>query len=110
MKEGVLAGLESANRAGGVNGRHLHLMALDDGYEPARTAPNMRLLLQKEDVLAVIGNVGTPTAIAAIPICDEQLAVPSSSPVSRAPECCGGILRIVTSSIIAPATSRKPAT
>jgi branched-chain amino acid transport system substrate-binding protein len=72
MREGVQAALDRANRAGGVNGRLLHLIALDDGYEPARTAPNMRRLLQTENVLAVIGNVGTPTAIAAVPICDEQ--------------------------------------
>jgi ABC-type branched-subunit amino acid transport system substrate-binding protein len=72
MREGVLAGFERANRAGGVNGRKLRLVALDDGYEPSRTAPNMRQLIDKENVLAVIGNVGTPTAIVAIPIAIEQ--------------------------------------
>ncbi|MBI3418235.1 MAG: ABC transporter substrate-binding protein [Verrucomicrobia bacterium] len=71
MRQGVLAGLERANRAGGIHGRRLRLIALDDGYEPARTAPNMRQLIEKENVLAVIGNVGTPTAVAAIPIANE---------------------------------------
>ena len=72
MRQGVLAGLERANRSGGINGRKLELIALDDGYEPTRTAPNMRRLIEKEQVLAVIGNVGTPTAIAAIPIANER--------------------------------------
>jgi ABC-type branched-subunit amino acid transport system substrate-binding protein len=72
MREGVLTGFERANRAGGVNGRKLRLVALDDGYEPSRTAPNMRQLLDVENVLAVIGNVGTPTAIVAIPIAMER--------------------------------------
>ncbi len=72
MQKGVLAGLGHANRGGGMHGRKLRLIALDDGYEPARTAPNMRQLIEKEKVLAVIGNVGTPTAIAARPIVDEQ--------------------------------------
>jgi branched-chain amino acid transport system substrate-binding protein len=72
MRDGVLAGLERANRVGGVNGRRLRLIALDDGYEPARTGPNMRQLLEKDNVLAVIGNVGTPTAIVSIPIATEQ--------------------------------------
>ena len=72
MRRGVMAGLERANRAGGVNGRKLRLYSLDDGYEPSRVAPNMRKLLEKEKVLAVIGNVGTPTAIVAIPIAMEQ--------------------------------------
>jgi len=72
VRDGVLAGLERANRAGGVGGRHLRLLVLDDGYEPARTAPNMRQLLERDHVLAVVGNVGTPTAVAAIPIANEQ--------------------------------------
>jgi ABC-type branched-subunit amino acid transport system substrate-binding protein len=72
MRNGVLAGLEHANRAGGVNGRKLRLIVLDDGYEPIRAAPNMRELIEKEKVIAVIGNVGTPTAIVALPIATEQ--------------------------------------
>ena len=72
MQEGVLAGLERVNRRGGINGRKVELLTLDDGYEPTRTAPNMRRLIQKEKVLAIIGNVGTPTAIAAVPIANQQ--------------------------------------
>jgi ABC-type branched-subunit amino acid transport system substrate-binding protein len=72
MREGVLAGIERANHRGGVHGRLLRLIALDDGYEPARAAPNMRQLIEKDKVLAVIGNVGTPTAIASIPIATED--------------------------------------
>lgn len=72
MRLGVLAGFERANRAGGIQGKTLRLIALDDGYEPSRTAPNMRKLIEREQVLAVIGNVGTPTAIAAIPIANQE--------------------------------------
>ncbi|MEC4672903.1 MAG: ABC transporter substrate-binding protein [Nitrospirota bacterium] len=72
MRDGVLAGFHRINLAGGVNGKQLRLIVLDDGYEPARTAPNMRRLIEQEQVLAIIGNVGTPTAIAAIPIANEQ--------------------------------------
>jgi len=72
MLHGVQAGLERANRGGGVDGRRLRLITLDDGYEPARTAPNMRRLIEDDGVMAVIGNVGTPTAIAAIPIAEER--------------------------------------
>src|SRR5262249_43489571 len=41
MRAGVLAALDEANRNGGLLGRKLRLIALDDGYEPARTGPNM---------------------------------------------------------------------
>src|SRR5437870_4562387 len=41
MRAGVLAALEEANRAGGIHGRRLQLLSLDDSYEPAKTVPNM---------------------------------------------------------------------
>ncbi len=72
VKLGVEIAIADANEAGGIRGRPLELIALDDGYEPSRTVPNMRRLTEDEGVLAVIGNVGTPTAIAAIPVAIEQ--------------------------------------
>ncbi|WP_305043333.1 ABC transporter substrate-binding protein [Geoalkalibacter sp.] len=72
MRDGVRLGLERFNRAGGIHGRILRLVVLDDGYEPARTAPNMRRLIEEDGVLAVIGNVGTPTAIASLPLIRER--------------------------------------
>jgi ABC-type branched-subunit amino acid transport system substrate-binding protein len=71
MRAGVLAAVEEANRAGGMGGLKLELIALDDQYEPAQTVPNMRRLIEQEQVVAVIGNVGTPTAVSAIPIANE---------------------------------------
>jgi ABC-type branched-subunit amino acid transport system substrate-binding protein len=68
MRTGVLAAIEEANLADGICGHKMRLISLDDGYEPSRTAPNMRRLVEEEHVAAVIGNVGTPTAVAAIPI------------------------------------------
>jgi len=71
MRRGVLAGLERANRNGGVDGRKLRLIALDDGYEPTRTEPNMRQLIEKDNVVAIIGNVGSPNAIVAVPLANK---------------------------------------
>lgn len=68
MERGVEAGFAYLNRQVGIRGRPLTLIARDDGYEPGRSAPNMRQLLEKDQVLAVIGNVGTPTAIASLPV------------------------------------------
>ncbi len=87
MQRGILAGLERENRNGGVNGCKLRLIALDDGYEPARTAPNMRQLIERDNVLAIIGNVGTSTAIVAVPLANEQktllFAAFSGGPILR---------------------------
>jgi len=71
MKNGVEAAILELNKSGGIKGREVQLIALDDGYEPSRTAPNMRALIEDEHVLGVVGNVGTPTAVAAIPIANE---------------------------------------
>ena len=72
MRDGVLAALEEANRSGGLHGRPFHLIALDDGYEPSRTVPNMHALIDGHEVLAIVGNVGTPTAVSAVPIANAK--------------------------------------
>jgi len=67
MKLGVEAAFRVANGKGGVFGRQLRLIAADDGYEPGRTAGTMKDLYEKDQVFGVIGNVGTPTAVVALP-------------------------------------------
>ncbi len=68
VKAGIEAALVEANQRGGVRGQRLRLIAMDDGYEPARTVINIRHLIEKENVLAIVGNAGTATAISALPI------------------------------------------
>ncbi|MFP5213700.1 MAG: ABC transporter substrate-binding protein [Acidobacteriota bacterium] len=72
MQAGVLMAIDEINRSGGIHGKKLRLLSVDDGYEPSRTAPNMHWLIEELHVLAVVGNVGTPTSIAAIPIANEN--------------------------------------
>lgn len=70
MKAGIDAAFAEYNRQES-DGRRLELIALDDGYEPSRTAPNVRKLIAEDHVVAVLGNVGTPTGVVAIPIATE---------------------------------------
>src|SRR5207253_2319847 len=58
--------------AGGVRGRRLRLLALDDGYEPARTVEAMKELAEQKHVFGFVGNVGTPTAAVAVPYAVEH--------------------------------------
>jgi ABC-type branched-subunit amino acid transport system substrate-binding protein len=67
MKLGIEAAFNVANAKGGVHGRKLRLVAADDGYEPARTAATMAQLYEKDQVFGLVGNVGTPTAVVALP-------------------------------------------
>lgn len=75
MRAGIEAALTEVNTAGGVHGRRLRLVAVDDGYEPSRTLPAMKQLVERERVFAVVGNVGTPTAAVSIPYCLQQKVV-----------------------------------
>jgi branched-chain amino acid transport system substrate-binding protein len=72
MKAGMEAYFTRINREGGVHGRMLELIALDDGYVPEAAATNMAALIDDEQVLAVLGNVGTPTAKVTVPIAIEK--------------------------------------
>ncbi len=75
MKIGVETAFDQINSAGGANGRQLQLVAVDDGYEPARTADAMRVLYDKDRVFGFIGNVGTPTAAVALPFALDHRAL-----------------------------------
>jgi len=72
MKLGIDAAFNRANETGGVEGRMLKLIAADDGYEPTRTADAMKQLYEKDQVFGIIGNVGTPTAVVAVPYALER--------------------------------------
>jgi branched-chain amino acid transport system substrate-binding protein len=72
MKTGIETYFARINEEGGVYGRPLQFIALDDGYEPEAAARNMHVLIDEKKVLAVIGNVGTPTAAVTVPIATEK--------------------------------------
>jgi serine/threonine protein kinase/ABC-type branched-subunit amino acid transport system substrate-binding protein len=67
MKLGIETAFAAANDAGGVAGRTLKLLALDDGYEGKRALANVQELISDRSVFAIIGNVGTPTTKEALP-------------------------------------------
>ncbi len=68
MRTGVLAAFREANARGGIHGRSLELISLNDFYEPDAAIANTRRLIEKEKVFALIGGVGTPTSKAVAPI------------------------------------------
>jgi branched-chain amino acid transport system substrate-binding protein len=56
-----LAYFSAVNKAGGINGRQVKLIVLDDGYSPPKTVEATRRLVEDENVLMMYGSVGTPT-------------------------------------------------
>jgi branched-chain amino acid transport system substrate-binding protein len=68
MRTGIQAAFDEINKKGGVHGRKLKLISIDDGYEPDRSIVATRKLIEEDKVFALIGAVGTPTSAAAQPI------------------------------------------
>jgi ABC-type branched-subunit amino acid transport system substrate-binding protein len=52
------------NAHGGVFGRKIKYLYLDDGYNAANTAPQTRKLVLQDDIFADVGSLGTPTQLA----------------------------------------------
>jgi ABC-type branched-subunit amino acid transport system substrate-binding protein len=51
--------LKMINAAGGIGGRQINMISLDDGYSPPKTIEQTRKLVEGEEVLAIVGTVGT---------------------------------------------------
>jgi branched-chain amino acid transport system substrate-binding protein len=49
------------NDAGGINGRKINLISLDDGYSPPKAVEQVRKLVEQDDVLALFQTLGTPS-------------------------------------------------
>lgn len=72
MQLGILTYFNAINAAGGVNGRQLKLASRDDGYEPERAVAAVKALINEDKVFALVGSVGTPTTLAAVPAINEE--------------------------------------
>ena len=68
MRQGIVAAFTEINAKGGVHGRKLQLISRDDGYDPDRSVAQTLQLIEEDKVFALIGAVGTPTAMATVPI------------------------------------------
>ena len=52
---------KSVNAAGGINGRKVNFITLDDGYNPAKIVELVRQLVEQDKVLCTFNTLGTPT-------------------------------------------------
>ncbi len=88
LAQGVKAALQRLNAQGGVEGRPVELLLLDDGGQPARTLANTRELLA-QGVLALTGYQGSAGVEAALPVLDTagvpMVGVASSAESLREP-------------------------
>ena len=59
MRRVIEAYFEQVNKSGGVNGRKINLVALDDGYETDRAVANTRILISEKNVFALLASYGS---------------------------------------------------
>jgi branched-chain amino acid transport system substrate-binding protein len=56
-----LAYFEMINDRGGINGRKVNLISLDNAFSPTKAVEQTRRLVESDEVFAIAGSVGTPT-------------------------------------------------
>jgi branched-chain amino acid transport system substrate-binding protein len=83
MKVGVEAYFKTVNERGGVNGRKLDLICLDDQTATDKTVDSLLKLVGEQKVFAVVGSVGSPNCVASLPIVQEY-KIPFITPRSGA--------------------------
>jgi branched-chain amino acid transport system substrate-binding protein len=83
MQAGIKAQFDAVNKTGGINGRQIKLVSRDDGYEPEKAVLAVKALLNDDQAFALIGSVGTPTTLAALPVINDA-KVPLVGPFTGA--------------------------
>lgn len=59
-----VAYFQMVNERGGINGRKVNLISLDNAFSPPKALEQTRKLVESEDVFAIAGSLGTPTNVA----------------------------------------------
>src|SRR5215471_20140839 len=67
IREGLQAYFKQVNEAGGINGRTIELVALDDANDAKRSAENARILIEQRGVLALMGYASATLSLPALP-------------------------------------------
>ena len=52
---------DKVNAEGGIHGRRINFVTLDDGYNPAKTVEQARKLVEEDEVLLIFNSLGTPS-------------------------------------------------
>ncbi len=68
MWRGAAAAFAEANANGGVHGRRVRLVVVDDAYDAEKAAQTAFQLIARDKVFALFGGVGTPTILKALPV------------------------------------------
>jgi branched-chain amino acid transport system substrate-binding protein len=74
IREGIQAYFKQVNDAGGIHGRTLELISLDDANDAKRAGENARVLIEQRGVLALIGYASATLSLPALPFVEKGKA------------------------------------
>jgi branched-chain amino acid transport system substrate-binding protein len=90
LGEGEIGYFKMLNEQGGVNGRKINYISLDDAYSPPKTVEQIRRLIESDEVLFLVNPVGTATNMAVLKYINQKrvphLFVGSGATVFNDPE------------------------
>src|SRR5690242_3682098 len=72
IREGLQAYSKQVNESGGVHGRSIELISLDDGNDAKRSGENARILIEQRGVLALIGYASATLSLPALPFVEKN--------------------------------------
>lgn len=79
----IKAYFDSVNANGGIHGRKLKLVAMDDAFDPKRTVENAKTMIEKDKVFALFNVIGTANTAAIYPLLEAH-QIPLVGPYSGA--------------------------
>jgi len=65
---GMRMKVDEINEGGGIHGRKIKLIVEDHGYDPKKAVLAAQKMIQRDKIFAALGSIGTPTAMAAMPL------------------------------------------
>lgn len=84
LLQGQAAAVDEINARGGIDGRQLEIVQLDDGYQTERTVENARQMIERDRIVALFGLGSTAGVAACLPLAQEA-RVPLIGPYTGSP-------------------------
>jgi len=71
MRVGVDAYFKAVNEKGGVNGKKIELVSVNDQYVPEKTIDGVLKLIEEQKIFALVGTIGTSNGVSVMPVVKE---------------------------------------
>jgi branched-chain amino acid transport system substrate-binding protein len=84
-RNGALLAFDEANQGGGVHGRKIRLVTVDDAYQVDKAVANAHALIEEHEVLCFFNHMFTNTVLATLPIASKA-AIPFFGPYTGHPD------------------------